>query len=498
MQKTLKIAAVSDDPNRPTPDNVKVPETKVDLLYPTPGANLHVYWHQGLSRAYEFDRQGWNVMGSEHAKFSGANIAKARNELVQMFLEGTSEWALFLDTDMVIETDTIARLLCSAAVSGADVISGLCVMVGSSGPIPTIYQFGNFAEGEVTRVAYDYPDNQIVQVAATGTACLLVKREVFESIAASQPENPYPWFREEVINTQWISEDIFFCFQANAHDHPVFVDCTTHVGHAKGSKVWMPDDVRKESSMPEQQNVVVIPVKNQLEMTSDLVNQLRKQDETDQIVIIDNGSGKKMRNWLSSQKDLTVLDMPGAGIHEMWNAGAEIASSSGQKRNVNVTFLNNDIRIGDNFISNMQTALRSSKGLMAVSANYDGRIVDGLYQTTDEICGARYDGTGGFAGFAFMVRGEWFESGYKFPEECKWWFGDNDIINMVKYTGGQVGIAGAAKCEHLDGGSKTAGDPMWTEYTEQTNLDRLAFEERWAKIMEQDALYNESQESVNA
>jgi hypothetical protein len=128
----------------------------------------------------------------------------------------------------------------------------------------------------------------------------------------------------------------------------------------------------------------------------------------------------------------------------------------------------------------MVEALRSDPDLVAVSGNYDGREGP-LVELTDDICGDRYDGTGGFAGFAFAVKGEWFQSGYRFPTECKWWFGDNDLV-MAAYTSGvgKIGIAVDAHVEHLDGGSKTGGD--WTHLAEQIRADKAAFEARWRAL----------------
>jgi GT2 family glycosyltransferase len=486
---TLSIAQVPEG-DRPTPEQVKVPDTSVDILYPTPGT-VHAYWHQAINRATAYDRnQGWDNIKAERAFFSGANISKARNKLVSQALEGDSEWFLFLDTDMVIDDVTIPSLLCAAECSGADVIGALCVYESFDGPIPTIYHFGNFDAGEVTRVLFDYPDGQILQVAATGTACLLVKRSVFEHIAAENPGNPYPWFREEVINGQWISEDIMFCLLANAHGHPVFVDCTTPIGHAKGKKIWYPEDIRNQVGFPGVKNVAIIPVKDRLDLTSQLVHQLREQGETDEIIILDNGSGKKTKNWLSSQKDLTVFDMPDVGIHTMWNKAADYVMGQGRSRNINLVFLNNDVSLGPNFVSGLTQTLRSEKTLIAVSANYDGREIVGEFEETDQICGARYDGTGGFAGFAFAVRIEFFTSGYKFPEECMWWNGDVDLINMIRYSGGKVGISSRATCEHLDGGGQTAGDPVWSKFREQTQKDKEAFNARWEKILKQEEAKN--------
>lgn len=486
---TLRIAPVPEDPNRPTIDKVKVPNTKVDILYPTAG-NVHLYFHQAIQAAFDFDRQqGFNNLSAERAIFSGANISKVRNNLVTDALKGDAEWFWFLDTDMVIEPVTLPRLLCSAQVSGADVIGGLTVMESQDGPIPTIYHLGNFNKNEVTRVLFDYPEGQIVQTAATGTACLLVKRSVFENIQELDPDNPYPWFNESVILGNWVSEDIMFCLKANSAGHPVFVDCTTPVGHAKGRKIWRPSDIRDQSGFPNQKNVAIIPTKSRLDLLRPLVHQLREQGNLEAIIVCDNGSNKTTKNWLESQEDVIVLDTPDIGINKMWNLAANyVVENIGGKRNVNLIFLNNDISIGENFVENLVKTLRSDPVLMAVSANYDGRTISGDYQETDTICGAKYDGTGGFAGFAFAVRQEYFLSGYSFPEECEWWYGDTDLVNMVRVSGGKVGISAKATCEHLDGGGNTGGDATWSDpkWNKMKEDDKKAFVERCKKISQQE------------
>jgi len=482
----LTIAAVENTENLPGPESVKVPDTSVDILYPSPGT-VALRWHTALQAAYNYDmEQGWNNIHHERSRLSGANISKARNNLVRQGLAGDAEWFLFLDTDMVIEPDTIPRLLCSAAVSGADIIGALCVYESDDGPIPTIYQYGNAAAGEVTRVMFDYPENKIIQVAATGTACLLVKRSVFEHMAELQPDNPYPWFAEQVVGQHWMSEDIMFCIRANAAGHPVFVDCTTPVGHQKGRKVLWPKDIKDELGFPKEKNVVIIPTKDRLDLLQPLIQQIRDQGETDLVIVCDNGSGKKTRNWLHSQDEIVTLDMPDTGIHEMWNAGAAYARNDGQKRNVNLIFLNNDLILGDNFVSNLTGTLRNNDKLIAVSAKYDDREIDGPYQETDRVCGAKYDGTGGFAGFAFAVRMELFTSGYSFPEECRWWYGDNDLIRTIIMGEGKVGISSDATVEHIDGGGQSGGDRTWSDpkWDDMKKNDRASFEARWTTILE--------------
>ncbi|HEU5394693.1 MAG TPA: class I SAM-dependent methyltransferase [Candidatus Methylomirabilis sp.] len=469
---------------RPSPSEVQVPDTSVCILYPTAGT-VHVRFHRSVQDLHAYDReQGWNNLVAEKAVISGANISKARNELVTWMLEETDcEWAWFIDTDMVVEAVVLPRLLCAADVSGARVIGGLCVMIDDAdGPIPTIYQLGNFGVGEVTRVVFDYPEDTLIQVAATGAACLLIHRSVLEDVQRRFPDNPYPWFREEVLNGNWISEDLHFCLLANSCGHPVFVDCTTHVGHAKGSSIWWPRDVKKGRGFPPVRSYAVIPTRDRLREISRLIEQLRTQGGLDQIVVCDNGSGEETRSWLAAQDDLVVLDLPDAGIHEMWNAGVEWMIEQGQKRNVNVLFLNNDLELGETFAAHLVEALRSDKDLVAVSGNYDGREGEGLVQVTDDICADRYDGTGGFAGFAFAARGEWFQSGYRFPEECRWWYGDNDLVAVAGAAGGKVGIALRAKVEHE--APPEGAYARWVKLVgeEQLEADRAAFEQRWAKI----------------
>lgn len=470
--------------DRPTEKTVQVPDTSVAICYPTAGT-VHVLFHRSLMDLHDYDReQGFHNLVAEKAVISGANISKARNELVTWVLdEMDAEWIWFLDTDMVVEKQVLPRLLCSAQISGAKVIGALCCMIDDAdGPIPTIYQLGNFGQGEITRVVFDFAEDSIEQVAATGAACLLIHRSVLEDIRARNPKNPYPWFREDVVNGNWVSEDLHFCLLANSLGHPVFVDCTTHVGHAKGSTVWWPKDIKSGRGFPKLKNFVVIPVKDKLKLTKSVIGQLREQGNYEKIIVLDNGSGGTTKNWLAKQDDLIVTEMPDAGIHEMWNAGAEwVIENAGHRRNVNIAFLNNDLELGPYFLQGLSDVLRSQRELVAVCPNYDGRA-DGraLYQRTDDICANRYDGTGGFAGFAFLCRGEWFQSGYRFPPQCKWWFGDNDLVRGALMAGGHVGIALRTSVVHVDGGGQTGGD--WSKFEKQIELDRQGYEQRWREI----------------
>ena len=224
-------------------------------------------------------------------------------------------------------------------------------------------------------------------------------------------------------------------------------------------------------------NYIVIPVKDQKDMTTNLLNQLDRQKGYDGIIVLDNGSGEQTKNYLAEQSIARVIDAEGAGIHQMWNMGVEIAMKGGS--NCNITFLNNDLILGDNFIENLEVALRVGNRLMAISPNYDGRSIP-CTTIYDRICANQYDGKGGVPGFAFMVKGEWFAEGYRFPEECMWWFGDNDILNEMLKNGYFWGITPNVTVNHIGGGGQT-GD--WDAYMASPvfKTDAAAFYAKWPR-----------------
>ena len=456
-----------------------IPRSRVWVLNVNPGHVATEFADSLMAAAVADVREGWGCFAGKYEIRSGANVAHARNTIAAQFLDTTDgDWALFIDSDMVFPEDTIVRMLSAAVQADTKIIGALCVAVDKDGPRPTIYQHAPHA---VTWQVLDYPDATLLQVAATGTACLMIHRSVLEAMRDQSPDNQaFCWFQESVTKGRWVSEDIEFCLRAGKLGHSVYVDTTLQVGHAKWGRVWWPEDIRTGAGSPKRPIVAVIPTKGTGGMVADLVGQLAAQGEAAEIVVVNNGE-------VSDELPATVLaGEPEAGIHAWWNQGAEHAIERHGHR-VHVAFLNDDLHIGPGFLGALSRALEADPDLVAVSGNYDGRgagsaALGGPHEPVQQvtgICAGRYDGTGGLAGFAFMAIGTLFTSGYRFPEECKWWYGDNDLVAAITAGGGKVGIAIRAEVEHLDGGGKTAGDWMAPEYAAQLAADRAAFEARW-------------------
>lgn len=218
------------------------------LLYPHGGEVAHAF-HKSLHDLFVYDQKNQlGMLGNELSMRSGANICRARNMLVQAFLADTdAEWAWWVDTDMVFAPQTLARLLVAARTVDTTIIGGLCVLVSEDHLIPTLFVDD---EQTITQVSHDYPDDTVVEVAATGTGCLLVHRQVFLDIQEAAGGSEWAWFVEgERVGGdgvgRWVGEDVNFCLQARALGHRVYVDCTTPIGHVKGPRTWWPEDIRK-------------------------------------------------------------------------------------------------------------------------------------------------------------------------------------------------------------------------------------------------------------
>jgi hypothetical protein len=192
----------------------------------------------------------WNYVAIE----ASGNLAKARNRLVVEFLDNHPEcdWLWFCDTDMVFKADTLHRLVARAVQHDLKILGALCVIVTAEGAVPTMFLPD---EDAVTRVMLDYPDNEVAEVAATGTGCLLVHRDVLKDMRLKRGGSVHSWFGYDQFNTaagEWeLGEDVSFCLRARESGWKVYVDTTCAVGHHKGPKVWWPEDARSNPVPPD-------------------------------------------------------------------------------------------------------------------------------------------------------------------------------------------------------------------------------------------------------
>lgn len=181
-------------------------------------------------------------------RYGTGGIVEARNKIVEAFLAGDEDWLFSIDTDMGFQPDTLDRLLEAADPVDRPVVGGLCFANrelepdGAGGfatfPVPTVYRWAKNPDGSTGFVPWPtYPRDEVFQCEATGAACILIHRSVFERIA-ERHDGPV-WYRL-IANPNTAgaySEDLSFCIRCAEIDIPIHVHTGVKTTHLK--PVWL-------------------------------------------------------------------------------------------------------------------------------------------------------------------------------------------------------------------------------------------------------------------
>ena len=182
---------------------------------------------------------------------ANAEVATNRNIIAQKFLDHPSKPShlFFVDSDMGIPADTVEKLLWA----DRSIVSGVAVQKFTN--LWVSKNWGDLWDGMHT-VQYDVCEkvplteahwlirpefeDKVLRIGATGGACLLIKREVFETV-------PYPWFYNEYRpgvtkheTMGFMSEDISFCYKADRYGHGTYLHTGVLCDHYIGTKKFPP------------------------------------------------------------------------------------------------------------------------------------------------------------------------------------------------------------------------------------------------------------------
>lgn len=176
-----------------------------------------------------------------------ARIHQARNEVAKAVLDNSeSEWLFFIDSDMGFGPDTVERLISAAHPEQRPVIGGLCFSQKSDGAgdfyarrfrmQPTLFRMYESDEKVGFVPMFDYPRNQLVEVDATGGACVLIHRSALQLL---RDEFGDTWFSPMTLpkgegGSTEFSEDISFFIRLKAAGITAYVHTgvkTTHDKH---------------------------------------------------------------------------------------------------------------------------------------------------------------------------------------------------------------------------------------------------------------------------
>lgn len=225
------------------------PTVTVGVLHPTQfESSYHLCWDR--MRHFDWNRPSGGEPLIRHTLPCEANsggITDSRNIVVAEFLDNTDDdFLLWLDADMGYAPDTIDRLILA---TGDDlerpIVGGLAFyqyvvthgMNDLGAPVdgyayaPTIFQLA--APGSyLTAPLLEYPKDALVECAATGSACVLIHRSVFEKMR-EEFTGPHHWYSRPVVDGREFGEDVTFCHRARNCGFPIFVDTSIKTSHKK-------------------------------------------------------------------------------------------------------------------------------------------------------------------------------------------------------------------------------------------------------------------------
>jgi FkbM family methyltransferase len=172
-------------------------------------------WDLEVPDGYELDFQ----------YFYGYSISQVRNLI--------AEWAkrydyLFsLDSDIVLPKDALKKML----AADKDIISGLYIQ-----RIPnthTLEVYMDTPNGGCTNIPYPLiKDRGVVEIAACGMGCALIKGKVF-----CKMQYPHFFYKEALNHRDTVSEDVYFCMKARETGFKVWADSTIECDH-KGTNFF--------------------------------------------------------------------------------------------------------------------------------------------------------------------------------------------------------------------------------------------------------------------
>lgn len=170
---------------------------------------------------------------------------RSRNVVVKTFLETTdADWLLLIDSDERISLDTWHKLIDSAHDKERPIVSGLVFAAffdNEDGlrPVPTIYRMDT-AKGLEAIDAY--PIDELIEVDATGTGCLLIHRSVLLEMQKQATPNQgkdWAWFVEGAIDGTYFGEDLLFSKRLKSMGFKIYAHTGAILPHHK--QFWLDD-----------------------------------------------------------------------------------------------------------------------------------------------------------------------------------------------------------------------------------------------------------------
>lgn len=161
-------------------------------------------------------------------------VSRARNLLVQDFIESDADYLMFIDSDINFEPDDILRLMAWAQDTKKGIVAGVPRVRDVNKTY--IADLDHDENGDLTMNGMG-----LVRATRVATAFMLIRRDVIISMIAAHPEWKYfdkrcgktvpALFDFKLTEEGYMGEDFLFCDRARELGFEVWVDPTIALGH---------------------------------------------------------------------------------------------------------------------------------------------------------------------------------------------------------------------------------------------------------------------------
>lgn len=223
---------------------------------------------------------------------------------------------------------------------------------------------------------------------------------------------------------------------------------------------------------------IVIPARDLWdELTGPLMKNILTMDGWDRLFLFDNGSvdGSLEKSKSIEDDRVTVFSRPNKPLYAMWGEGWLNAQAETGGAAYNITFLNNDVEVTQEFFLSLNAAVGMDEKVPAVYPDPFAPLSSTWDGTVTKTKGSKRHG--GLTGHAFMLRGELLGEVIPLPDaRYRWWCGDDEIVANLEWMGYSGGRANGLPCGHRN--EATAKRHPWTDDAKDKDME--TFRNRWA------------------
>lgn len=164
--------------------------------------------------------------GSLMATVHGQSPATSRNIIIDQAIETGCTHILFVDDDMILQTDTLTKLLSH----DKDIVSAL-YLLRSFPHYPAFFDEAYETGDCKFSFLNDYKNERLVKGVNCGLGCVLIKTSIFSHL-----EKPYVRLGE--IKKDGWCDDVGFFNRCRKAGFEIYCDLEATVGHMHGITIW--------------------------------------------------------------------------------------------------------------------------------------------------------------------------------------------------------------------------------------------------------------------